>query len=117
MFEADERDPSWDCVVDIRRAVQMDMKEGGYESWEDIDSLGKLEILAGIEEQMDVNIPMDAVEHVHSLDEFVEACVYHHERHAEYQDYLEHVEQRGPNPAWALCLHDMIPKTKGTQTT
>ena len=87
----------------------MDMKEGGYESWEDIDSLGKLEILAGVEEQMDINIPIDAVEHVHSLDEFVEACVYHHERHVEYQDYLEHVEQRGPNPAWALCLHDMIP--------
>ena len=116
MFEADERDERWDHLVYTKRGIQKNMKEGGYGSWEDIDSLGKLEILAGVEEQMDINIPIDAVEHVHSLDEFVEACVYHHERHAEYQDYLEHVEQRGPNEAWALWLHDMIPKTKGTQT-
>ena len=117
MFEADEREERWDTLVYIKRGVQKDMKESGYESWEDIDSLGKLEILAGVEEQMDINIPIDAVEHVRSLDEFVEACVYRQERHAEYGAYLEHVEQRGPNPAWALCLHDMIPKTKGTQTT
>ena len=99
MFEADERDPSWDCMVDIRRAVRTDMEEGGYDKWEDVDSLGKLEILAGIEEQMDVNIPMDAVGHVRSVDEFVEACygvvrTYH----------------------WALWSKGMIPKTKGTQT-
>jgi acyl carrier protein len=95
MFEADERDPSWDCMVDIRRAVQMDMKEGGYESWEDIDSLGKLEILAGVEEQMDVNIPMDAVGHVRSVDEFVEAC---------YGVVRAHL--------WALWSKGMIPKVK-----
>ena len=99
MFEADERDPSWDCMADIRRAVGMDMNEGGYDKWEDVDSLGKLEILAGVEEQMDINIPIDAVEHVRSVDEFVEACygvvrAYH----------------------WALWSRGMIPKTKGTQT-
>jgi acyl carrier protein len=113
MFEADERDEWWDLLVYIKRGVQKDMKESGYESWEDIDSLGKLEILAGVEEQMDINIPIDAVEDVHSLDEFVEACVYHQKRHADYEAYLEHAEQCGPNEAWALCLHDMIPKTKG----
>ena len=95
MFEADERDPSWDCMADIRRAVRVDMNEGGYDKWEDVDSLGKLEILAGIEEQMDVNIPMDAVGHVRSVDEFVEAC---------YGVVRAH--------HWALWSKGMIPKVK-----
>ena len=95
MFEADERDPSWDCMVDIRRAVRTDMEEGGYDKWEDVDSLGKLEILAGVEEQMDVNIPMDAVGHVRSEDEFVAAC---------YSVVRGHI--------WTLWSKGMIPKVK-----
>ena len=96
MFEADERDERWDYLAYTKREIQKNMKEGGYGSWEDIDSLGKLEILAGIEEQMDVNIPMDAVGHVRSVDEFVEAC---------YGVVRAH--------HWALWSKGMIPKTKG----
>ena len=95
MFEADERDPSWDCIVDIRSQIDDDMKKGGYKSWGDVDSLGKLEILAGIEEQMDVNIPMDAVEDARSVDQFVLAC---YEVVRTYK--------------WALWSKGMIPKVK-----
>lgn len=74
MFEADERDPSWDYMVTIRRAVRRDMVDGGWDKWEDVDSFGKLEILAGIEDMMEVRIPRDAVEHANSENDFVEAC-------------------------------------------
>lgn len=94
MFEADERDPSWDCLVDIRRAVRLDVEKGGYESWEDVDSLGKLEILAGIEDQMDVNVPLDVLENG-SEDDFVMAC---------YSIVKGH--------HWALWSKGMIPKVK-----
>ena len=99
MFEADERDPCWDCMIDIRRIVRCDMEVGGYKSWEDVDSLGKLEILAGVEDQMDVSIPIDAVENVSSVEEFVETC---------YRVVNLH--------RWALWSKGMIPKTKKTQT-
>ena len=95
MFEADERDPSWDCMVDIRKAVRRDMEEAGWDEWKDVDSLGKLVILAGVEDKMDVNIPIDAVGHAISEDDFVVAC---------YNVVRAYI--------WTLWSKGMIPKVK-----
>ena len=96
MFEDNERDPMWDARVKIVRKTREATAEMGVASYDELDSLSRMELVADLEDELQINIPLDALEGVTEQIVFIEKV---------YRIYSTN--------KWGLWAKDMIPKTKG----
>jgi len=95
MFEDNERDPMWDAHTKIVRKTREVAAEMGVASYSELDSLSRMELIADLEDKLQINIPLDALEGVTEQNVFIEKV---------YRIYSTN--------RWGLWIKGEIPKQK-----
>lgn len=95
LFEDNERDPMWDAHTKIVRKTQEAATEMGVASYDELDSLSRMELVADLEDELQINIPLNALEGVTEQNVFIEKV---------YRIYSTN--------KWGLWSKGMIPKIK-----